>query len=202
MKNNLAENVMTQISQKLLSVVVDIEIEGIAPLLQNNIEGSSEQMARKGKRQTGGVKDNPEEWKGKLYRIDENRLGHPGGSIESALTKAARDFKADKRRSMADIVKATCYVNEPFIELIGKTQPDSIQKASVVNPNTRGRGFVYRPYFEMGWKASFSMTIADLEMVEVNQIKEILDHAGRRIGIGDWRPKFGRFFVSCFQIRK
>ncbi len=193
--------VLQEVSQKLISVVIDVEIEGIAPLLQNNIDGSAEQMARKGKRSTGGVKDNPEEWKGKIYKI-EGGLGHPGGAIDSALVKAARDFKADKRRSMADVVKAICYVNEPFLTLVGKSEPDSINRASVVNPHTKGRGFIYRPLFETGWKASFSLTISDLEMTSIDQIKEILDHAGRRIGIGDWRPKFGRFFISRFETRK
>lgn len=201
MKNG-ATKVMAEIEQKLLSCVFDVQIEGIAPLLQNNIEGSAEQMARKGKRSTGGVKDVPEEWKGKIYKIKDGQLGHPGGAIESALNKAARDFKADKRRSMADIIKAICYVEEPFIELVGKSEPDSIHRASVVNPNTKGRGFVYRPLFETGWKGSFALTIADLEMVDISQVHEILSHAGRRIGIGDWRPKFGRFIVTKFEKRK
>lgn len=192
---------LQEVSQKLISAIVDIEIEGIAPLLQNNIEGSAEQMARKGKRSTGGVKDDPEEWKGKLYKVG-SKLGHPGGAIDSALTRAARDFKADKRRSMAEIVKAVAYVNEPYLILLGKSEPDSINRASVVNPHTKGRGFVYRPMFETGWRGSFSLTVGDLEMVSLDQMKEILDHAGRRIGIGDWRPKFGRFFVSKFETRK
>lgn len=28
--------------------------------------------------------------------------------------------------------------------------------------------------------------------------QEILEYAGIRIGIGDWRPRFGRFYVSSF----
>jgi hypothetical protein len=201
MKTNNVSKMLNEISTKLVSIVVDVEIEGIAPLLQNNIEGSAEQMARKGKRSTGGVKDDPEEWKGKIYRIKDG-LGHPGGAIDSALTKAARDFKADKRRSMADVIKATCYVNETFLTLIGKSEPDLINRSSVVNPHTKGRGFVYRPMFETGWRASFSLTIADLEMVEKDRVLEILQHAGRRCGIGDWRPKFGRFSVVKFETRK
>lgn len=199
-KNGL--KILDEIQVKPQECIVDVEIQGIAPLLQNNIEGSAEQMARKGKRSTGGVKDVPEEWKGKIYKIKDGQLGHPAGAIESALTKAARDFKADKRRSMADIIKAICYVQEPFLELIGKSEPDSIHRASVVNPNTKGRGFVYRPLFETGWKGNFSLTVADLEMVDISQVHEILSHAGRRIGIGDWRPKFGRFMVTRFEVRK
>lgn len=187
---------------KQQSVTVDVQIEGIAPLLQNNIEGAEEQMLRKGKRSTSGVKDDPEEWKTKLYRVNGNgRLGHPGAAVESAIIRAARDFRADKRRSMADVAKALCYVNEPMIELDGKKEPDGIHRSSVVNPNTKGRGFVYRPMFNAGWIGSFTLTLADTEVFPVDRLKEILDYAGYRIGIGDWRPKFGRFFVRKFAVR-
>lgn len=185
------------------AVTFDVEIEGTAPLLQNNIEGSEEQMTRKGKRSTSGVKDDPDEWKGKLYRIKGNgKLGHPSAAIESALVKAARDFKADKRRSMADVVKALVYVDGQYVELVGKSEPDRVNRASCVNPNTKGRGFVYRPQFDQGWKGRFSMTCSDTEVIDVSRLKEILDYAGYRIGIGDWRPKFGRFMVTKFEGRK
>jgi len=184
-------------------VEVEVEITGIAPLLQNNIESAEQQMTRKGVRKTSGVKDCPEEWKGKLYRVNGNGvLGHPSAAIESALVRAGRDFKADKRRSMADVVKALLYVNDQFITLVGKDGPDRVNRASCVNPNTKGRGFVYRPQFDEGWVGRFTLVISDTEIIDVDRAKEILDHAGYRIGIGDWRPKFGRFYVSQFKIKK
>lgn len=181
-------------------VIIDCEITGIAPLLQNNIDSAEKGMLNKGKRSTSGVKNDENEWKDKIYKYNGG-LGHPAGAIESALIKAARDFKADKRRSMADVVKAMCFVNEPFINL-GKTKPDGVRRDSVVNPNTHGRGFVYRPIFNEGWKAKFSLTVNDTDIVSVDRVKEIFDYSGTRIGIGDWRPKFGRFFVSSFKVRK
>lgn len=187
--------------EKPVSVVVDVEITGIAPLLQNNIAGSEEQMlgSRNRKRTSSGVKDDPEEWKIKLYKYN-GTLGHPGPAIESALVKAARDFKADKRRTMKDLVKALVFVNEEFIDL-GKKEPDNVNRASIVNPVTHGRGFVYRPMFNTGWQANFSLTLADCDIIPVERLKEMLEYAGYRIGIGDWRPKFGRFYVSKFSVR-
>lgn len=190
-------------NMKPQSVAFDVEIQGIAPLLQNNIEGAEEQMTRKGKRSTSGVRDIPDEWKGKLYRIErDGKLGHPSAAIESALVKAARDFKADKRRSMADVVKALVYVDGQYVELVGKKEPDRINRASCVNPNTKGRGFVYRPQFDEGWTGKFVLTCSDTEVIDIARLKEILDYAGYRVGIGDWRPKFGRFIVSKFKERK
>jgi hypothetical protein len=181
--------------------VIDCEITGIAGLIQDNIESAEAQLLRKGKRSTGGVKNDEDEWKTKIYKYNGG-LGHPGAAIESALVKAARDFKADKRRSMSDVIKALVFVNETFIELIGKKQPDKVRRDSIVNPHTKGRGFVYRPLFETGWRAKFSLTLFDDEIVELARVKEILDYSGYRIGIGCWRPKFGRFIVSKFTTRK
>jgi len=180
--------------------VIDVEITGISALLQNNWQGSEEQMISKGKRKTSGTANNADEWRGKLYPI-QGGLGHPTAAVENAIIKAARDFKADKRRTMAETVKATVFCNEPYAVLVGKLEPDLIDRSSIVNPNTKGRGFRYRPLFNPGWKARFSVTLADTELVEVDRLKEMIDHAGARIGIGDWRPKFGRFYVSEFKVR-
>lgn len=186
-----------------IQITFDCEITGIAPLLQNNIASAEEQMSRKGKRATSGVRDNPEEWKSKLYRVPgDGQLGHPSAALESALVKAARDFKADKRRSMSEVVKALVFVPTEWLVLKQKDTDVLVRRDSVVNPNTKGRGFVYRPSFGEGWQATFPLVLADTEVIEVARLKEILDYAGYRIGLGDWRPKFGRFLVSRFQESK
>ena len=185
------------------SLNVHVEIKGIAPLLQHNIEGAEAQMLNKGKRKTGGVRDDPNEWKQWLYKIDGNgRLGHPSAAIETMFVKAARDFKADKRRTMAEVCKAAMFCNEKYVELVGKNGPDRVNRASVVNPNTRGRGFSYRPEFDAGWTGTFSITLSDLDLLPEDRAKEIMDHGGRLIGIGSWRPKFGRFIVTEWKAAK
>jgi hypothetical protein len=178
-------------------LVISVEVKGIAPLLQHNIDGGEAQMLQKGKRKTSGVSDNPDEWKASLYKIAGNgKLGHPSAALESAFVRAARDFKADKRRTMAEVAKANFFCNQTYIELVGKKGPDRVNRCSVVNPNTRGRGFRYRPEFDAGWIGKVDLTLADLDLLPEDRAKEILEHAGRVIGIGDWRPKFGRFIIT------
>lgn len=185
------------------SITIDVEIRGTAPLLQHNIEGAEAQMLHKGKRRTGGVANDENEWKNFLYKIDGNgKLGHPSAALESMFVKAARDFKADKRRTMADTAKATFFCNDTYIQLVGKTGPDRVNRCSVVNPNTRGRGFRYRPEFDAGWVGRVAVTLADTELMPEDRAKEIMEHGGRVIGIGNWRPKFGRFMVTGWKVRK
>lgn len=177
---------------------IEVEIQGTAPLLQANVLSAEESLSRKGRRKTSGAKDDANEWKGFLYPIDGG-LGHPSAAIETALATAAREFKADKRRTMKDVVKACVFVEGDFITLVGKTEPDMIRRDIIVNPNTKGRGFVYRPLFHAGWKAKFNLILQDEDAVPADRLKEMLDFAGTRIGIGAWRPKFGRFMVTKFE---
>jgi hypothetical protein len=187
---------------KQIQSTIDIEITGIAPLVQDNLRGSEEQMKSKGKRNTNGVSNDEEAWKTKLYEMDNGKLGHPGEAVEQALYTAGRYFKADARRTMKDVLKSLVFVNEPYITL-DKTKKDiKVQQRSFLNQINKTRGFVYRPLFDAGWKAKFSVILADTDIIEVPRLKEIFDFAGLRIGIGNGRPKFGRFMISSFQERK
>ena len=59
----------------------------------------------------------------------------------------------------------------------------------------------YRPQFN-NWELTFQVEVDD-ELVDENQLKQWLEIAGRRIGMGDWRPEksgqYGRFDVVKFK---
>jgi hypothetical protein len=72
--------------------------------------------------------------------------------------------------------------------------PDS---RTVVIKATKGRIVRIRPKLE-NWELDFTIQlISDDLPVEV--VKSALDDAGREGGIGDYRPRFGRFIVTSFQ---
>lgn len=181
-------------------LTVECEIRGIAVMLQNNALGSDEQIKQKGRRATSGAFNNPEEWRGKLHRCKDGTIGHPAVALERMLETAAREFKADKRRTMKEVVKACIFVKPDMIPINNAiTEPDFIHEAQAVNPNTRGRGIRYRPAFKEGWTMKFNVEIDDADAVPPDRLKEMLDFAGKRIGLGDWRPRYGRFVVSEYK---
>jgi hypothetical protein len=51
-----------------------------------------------------------------------------------------------------------------------------------------------RPIF-LDWSASFSLSV-DGELIDPEDICRILETAGRRVGLGDYRPTHGRFTVA------
>lgn len=54
-----------------------------------------------------------------------------------------------------------------------------------------------RPKFE-DWSSSFVAEFDDA-VLTLGDVKEIMDDAGRLVGVGDWRPKYGRFTVGSVE---
>jgi len=54
-----------------------------------------------------------------------------------------------------------------------------------------------RPRFNK-WALDFSIIVTH-DALPKAVLKELLDHAGRYMGIGDYRPKFGTFIVTKFE---
>ena len=56
-----------------------------------------------------------------------------------------------------------------------------------------------RPAMRAGWRAEFDLMVVLPEYLDRAWIKDSLDMAGRLIGVGDFRPTFGRFTVVSFE---
>lgn len=57
---------------------------------------------------------------------------------------------------------------------------------------------VRRPALKAGWRLPFGMTIVD-DIVREEDLKISLDAAGMRVGLGGWRPEYGRFQLIEWQ---
>jgi hypothetical protein len=57
---------------------------------------------------------------------------------------------------------------------------------------------VVRPVFPE-WGVTFDLTWDD-EILDAQQVETVLGDAGRRRGLGTWRPRFGRFNVDRFEV--
>jgi hypothetical protein len=71
----------------------------------------------------------------------------------------------------------------------------------VCNPKTGGRFLCYRPCFE-DWSLAFTLTL-DLKEMNEKLLREIVDAAGKKIGLGDFRPDnkgpYGKFVVTSWK---
>jgi hypothetical protein len=166
-----------------------VTVKGIAPLLANRFSF----MENDGR--VGKIKDPKIECETTVYKTKEGLLYQPAEHFEASMTKAATNFKipGQGKKSFKDAFKGGIFV-EPLeiIHKIQKWEPDIrpvvIQRARV--PKGRAK-FVE-------WELEFTIKNID-ERISGAILKQILEEAGRYFGVGDYRPKFGRFEVINFE---
>lgn len=166
-----------------------VEIRGTRPLLMHKYE-PVEQSARTKR----GTIPNPEdEAKKSLYQKEDGTVFVPSMWIEGALTNAAKEFKMMGRRTYRDTVRASVVVDP--LEIPIQPQAYVVDRRSAVIQ--RARILRARPRWDV-WSLAFKIQVSDERIREAN-LKEFLEEAGRTVGIGDYRPKFGLYSVEKFE---
>lgn len=189
---------------------VDCRIVGTAPLMQHRYPMPDlETLAKGGKKRTGAP-DYTQEWREYLYATKDGKIYQPAVHIEGALVKAAVNFKVTGKRgaSYKDLFKAALFIGPDEIPhgvdvpaeldadadkpLYLDMRPVVVQRARVVR---------IRPCFKPGWVLDFTITVIDDELPD-EIVQDALTLAGKAVGIGDFRPRFGRFSVARFEVRR
>lgn len=171
-------------------------IKGIAPLLQHKMSIQVEsQLASVTKKSSGQAKgDNPED---SLYTID-GKICQPTEHIVQAIIKQLSNYKIQGKgkKTYKELGKGSVSITPEFA--IHKNQTWVPDVRTVVIPATKGRAVRIRPKLEQ-WELDFTIELFNDDM-PVEVIKSALDDAGRESGIGDYRPRFGRFIVTKFEV--
>ena len=137
------------------------------------------------------------EWELALYYSKDPKVGPfiPGANVHSMINAAARLEKRGK-----DINRAVRVI-ENEIPLVYKgprsldelfARPEHVDMRSV--RVGMKRIMRCRPIFDQ-WSLQFTLEY-DREVINVDDIKRILDAAGRMVGLGDYRPRYGQFEVK------
>lgn len=135
-----------------------------------------------------------------VWRNNKGELCIPGEYFRQSIINAAK-FKQDPRsprKSAMDLFKAGVVVVTELASL-GVKEWDFVDRRRVTiqrNGITR-----LRPGMQEGWEVSFEIQILLPEYIDENLLHEVLSSAGRLIGVGDFRPTFGRFQVTNFEVR-
>lgn len=176
---------------------VEVTVRGVAPLLFHgwNVEAVEE----KSKAAKGSKAKKTDDIESYVYRNDKGELCIPGSYLHGALCNAGRSMQDPRspRKSARDLFKAVVLTLTPMASL-GTKEWDFIDKRRVVvqrNAITRSRPAMFE-----GWTATFVLLLASPEYIGETVLSQALSIAGRQVGLGDFRPTYGRFEVVSFKM--
>jgi len=190
-----------------------VTIRGTADILFNAFEVEGDEPGSKPARV---AKDYSGEWREKLYLLEDGTLYQPEAHLVGCLVRAGATEKIPGRRGKTykDAVKGGLFIEPACIPhkanlsdfegapVLTGPLPDGKKAIAYIDrrPVRVQRAMVirYRPALRRGWELSFVVQVLDDDFRE-DALKAILDTGGREIGIGDFRPRFGRFVVSHFE---
>jgi hypothetical protein len=180
-------------------------IKGITPILMNRFTEDAEIKVSSGisKVSVSGKGTPREQAQKKAYADEKGNLYIPGPNIFACIIQAGSFHKVGKSKittKKSSLVPAGMAINEIVCPL--HTKAFEVDSRSVVIPATGGRIMCHRPRLDE-WELSFSLEV-DREMFDEPTVRLLVDDAGRKVGLGDFRPDrkgpFGRFTVTKWQV--
>lgn len=188
--------------------MIHIRIEGTTPLLCNRFTEAAQQAATSGNRASSvGDPGTPREqaeasihWH-KLNGKKTPILPQP--NIFACIIEGGRFFKAGKSKvttQRSSLVPAAMSVEGLFFPIQSK-EGWEVDTRPVRIPSTGGRILRHRAVFN-DWAIEFDVSL-DTDIISPKLMREIVDAAGKRIGLGDFRPSckgpFGKFNVTRWE---
>lgn len=184
---------------------IEITIEGKTPLLCNRFGDAAQMSATEGTRTSAvGDRGTPMEVaEGKLYKGSNEKPMIPAPNLFRSIIDAGKFFKVGKSQvttQKSSLIPACLAIEEIELPLVSKERW-MVDTRPVRNPSTGGRFLTHRPCFH-SWSLKFTATL-DESMLAPKLLRDIVDAAGSRIGLGDFRPAckgpFGKFVVTSWK---
>jgi hypothetical protein len=137
----------------------------------------------------------------RVYRDPETEeLILPGWNVLRCALDGARlgDVKMGKK-AIGPYLQALLIVDGD-VARFGRTQYDGLHEAlGRIPPRTGPMVMLYRPKLDPGWELSCRLLVANSSMPP-ETLKQVFSLAGLYAGLGAWRPRYGRFVVSRFEV--
>lgn len=180
-------------------MLIKITIQGTSPLLMNAFTDAAAANTGTSAALVGSKGTPREQAARKVYADEAGNLFIPGPNIFSCLIAAGKFHKAGKSKVTTlktSLIPAGITVVD-LACLLG-TKKFEVDSRSVVIPATGGRIMCHRPRLDQ-WQTTFTLDL-DESMFSPQFVRAIVDDAGKKVGLGDFRPDrkgpFGRFVVT------
>jgi len=190
--NGAAEVISTE-----FPYVIHVVIQGTADIIFHRWNCEEVEAKSKAAKGSAGKKtDNIESY---VWRNEEGEVCLPGEYVRQSVITAAK-FKQDPRsprKSAMDLYKAGV-ISLTNLSSFGVKDWDYLDRRRVTiqrNAITR-----IRPAMRASWLGEFDFQIQLPEYIPPLSFIEVLNNAGKLVGVGDFRPSFGRFVVKQYAI--
>lgn len=185
---------------------IKVKITGIRPLLMHSDKFANplDPLTKAHKELTSKRKKTDEdheaiaksEWLGGLYSDDSGPY-LPGVNIESCLVAGGKLSKLGTQlKRSVEVMDEKCHLIYD-----GPKSPEALWKAGFYDVRSikvpGARLMRYRPMFRQ-WACVVEIAF-DPDSINREQVVKCLEDGGQYCGVGDYRPKFGRFSVEVMQ---
>ena len=195
-------------SGKVATSKISVTIQDKSPLLMNKFTDEAQMQATTG--QSGslnGDRGTPHEQAEKvLYTDEKGQPIIPQTNLYRCIMEAGKYFKAGRSKvttQKSSILPSCLDMDGLYFPLIHK-EPWTVDARPVRIPATGGRILRYRPCFH-DWQVSFEGEL-DTTVMAAKMLRDLVDKAGKAIGLGDFRPDckgpFGKFVVTSWTVKK
>lgn len=134
-----------------------------------------------------------------VWRNEEGFLCLPGEYLRGSVVMAAK-FHQDPRsprKSAMDLFKAGVVSLTDLASLGAKEWDYEDSRRVVIQRSGITR---VRPAMRKGWKATIELMITTPEYISPEFLQGVITKAGLLVGVGDFRPTYGRFGITNFEI--
>ena len=177
--------------------IVEVVVEGSATFLFHR--WSVDGIEAKGRASKGSKAKKEDDLESYVYRNEKGFLCIPTEYFRMSLINAAK-YKQDPRsprKSAMDLFKAGVVGLTDLCSLGMKEWQYVDRRRVMIQRNGITR---HRPALYAGWKAEMQFQVLVPEYISSILLNEVIQSAGRLVGVGDFRPTFGRFAVTSFSV--
>jgi hypothetical protein len=186
--------------------VARVTVTGTTKILWHRWQ--TDEVEARAKAAKGSVAKNTDNLEASVWRDEDGVICLPGEYLRGSLTdrrNGAAKYRQDPRsprKSALDLYKASII---PMTELAPITLADGspahrwdhVDRRRVVITGAVTRE---RPALSAGWSATVDLMCQSPTYIPPLALAACLNDAGRLVGIGDFRPTFGRFVITTFEI--
>lgn len=186
---------------------VSVSITGDADLLFHRWQSDS--VAAKASAAKGSKAKKSDDIESYVWRNDDGLICLPGEYLRGSLIdprNGAAKYRQDprsSRKSALDLFRAgvvSTTVLAPILRADGTPAATwdyvdrrrvTVQRAGVTRE---------RPALNEGWSCTIGFMVLLPQYINPTMLRQTLTDGGRLVGVGDFRPTFGRFSVTRFEI--